>query len=561
MTINSIQSRIIFIFFMLLQIVQVPSLNHSHMSSDATKKTSRKKMVNKNGSSSSLNVDTLQRNLRMNNKRQAQFVRCATQTSQMEQLENEALKFHLHFRRQLGPVPLLVLKVHFHIFHTHAGEGYVDKATLHSQVAIMSAAFRGQTGDNRAADTGIDFVLGSIDYIQDAFLFSNCHLQSITTSIKDLVVKEPATSLNIIVCKPFRNVLGWAVFPGDFLEDSKQNAIFVHVDSLPGGPTIAFSSGVTAVHEAGHYFGLRHTFSNNECHERSGDFVADTPLQKSPSIGCPNQRNSCPHTQGMDPVNNYMDYSNDLCVTHFTLLQAVRMRIFTELHRPKLFSLTSTTSRISYDTTSTAVTSSSPTTSTTTAQTLSTVSTIIRPTASITTTQDTATKSSTSSMPTSSSSANMTHTADSISCSFSSSPGSPQEFYPGSCVFQSREHKANISRLGRSQRTCKELGWPVHGIHCMAAAHDSEGACLRARLADTLTICTDLGARVCSMKQVLHLSYVAVLCEPERNRRFWTDKHCDVGRFFVGVFEEDGGLSFECTRSMRPRGIICCADE
>ena len=45
-------------------------------------------------------------------------------------------------------------------------------------------------------------------------------------------------------------------------------------------------------------------------------------LQERPAYGCPIGRETC---RSLDPVQNYMDYSEDWCTEHFTLNQAERM--------------------------------------------------------------------------------------------------------------------------------------------------------------------------------------------------------------------------------------------
>ncbi|KID84055.1 metalloprotease 1 [Metarhizium guizhouense ARSEF 977] len=67
--------------------------------------------------------------------------------------------------------------------------------------------------------------------------------------------------------------------------------------SLPGNKP-PFNQGLTAVHEGG-------------CDEKGGDFIADTPAEKSPSLfECLIGRDTCPDLPGLDPVQNYMDYSS-----------------------------------------------------------------------------------------------------------------------------------------------------------------------------------------------------------------------------------------------------------
>ncbi|KAL8936718.1 MAG: hypothetical protein Q9216_004786 [Gyalolechia sp. 2 TL-2023] len=86
----------------------------------------------------------------------------------------------------------------------------------------------------------------------------------------------------------------------------------VLVATMPGGAMQGYNLGKTAVHEVGHWFGLLHTFEGNSCAggER-GDFVDDTPQELTATEGCPAGKDSCPGSEGVDPIGNYMDYSSD----------------------------------------------------------------------------------------------------------------------------------------------------------------------------------------------------------------------------------------------------------
>ena len=211
---------------------------------------------------------------------------------------------------------LAQINVIFHVLSGQAMEGNVNESVLLTQVAVLNELYR---------SAGLHFNGAEIRRYPDSVYFAGGCFPTTEQGIRmkaELAV-NPARFVNIYTCKlqlPY--IAGYATLPNEFSEDDHQHGVIIDYRTLPGSAP-PLDMGHTLVHELGHYFRLFHTFEGG-CAE-PGDSVADTPAEASAAFGCPIGRDTCTQA-GMDPVNNFMDYSDDSCTDKFTALQAERMQ-------------------------------------------------------------------------------------------------------------------------------------------------------------------------------------------------------------------------------------------
>nr|WP_276610751.1 zinc metalloprotease [Kineococcus siccus] len=132
------------------------------------------------------------------------------------------------------------------------------------------------------------------------------------------------STLNVYLAGLGGGLLGYAYFPQQGGNSKPwRDGVVVLNESVPGGSAGPYAEGDTLTHEVGHWLGLYHTFQNR-C-STAGDRVADTPAEALPASGCPQGSDTCAKDPGLDPVENFMDYSYDDCMHAFTTGQSRRM--------------------------------------------------------------------------------------------------------------------------------------------------------------------------------------------------------------------------------------------
>ncbi|WP_442265133.1 zinc metalloprotease [Tenacibaculum sp. ZS6-P6] len=217
------------------------------------------------------------------------------------------------------------IPVYIHVVYSNSQQNISD-AQISSQMRVLNDDFRMQNSDANntpsefagvAADSEITFSLaGTFRYADSRSSWgTNDAVKSAYPPV------TPETHLNVWVCNIGGGILGYAQFPGG---NSATDGVVCSPQyfGTTGFVQAPFNGGRTMTHEVGHYLNLRHIWGDGRC--RQDDFVADTPSSDRPNYGCPTYPTA--HCRSNDMTMNYMDYTDDACMSLFTEGQKARMR-------------------------------------------------------------------------------------------------------------------------------------------------------------------------------------------------------------------------------------------
>ncbi len=274
------------------------------------------------------------------------------------------------------------IPVVFHVIYNNAEQNVSDEVIL-DQLAILNADYNRLNADTSltrpefqpvAASAGIEFYLAEWDpqgnptngitrteTNQATFINLQFDLNRMKRASTGGVDAWDVTQyLNIWVCNlalPIINtpfILGFATPPdgapnwpdGSAAEQPEYDGVVLHYEVVGSNPNATgalatVNRGRTAVHEVGHYLGLRHIWGDGQAGEGCNvdDGLSDTPnAAEAQQQTCDYTSNTCDEGPGdlPDMLENYMDYSDESCMNIFTQQQVNAMRFVIENFRESL---------------------------------------------------------------------------------------------------------------------------------------------------------------------------------------------------------------------------------
>lgn len=212
----------------------------------------------------------------------------------------------------------------FHMVSDHAlskAEKSRFTTMIAAQMKVLNDSYAGRTAPD-ASDTPFRFTLTATTWTINSDWYTVVPGKN-ERDMKHALYTGDARTLNVYAANIGGGLLGWSYFPKGYNNGRDYiDGVVMLDESMPGGTAGKYAEGDTLTHEVGHWLMLEHTFAHG-C-SASGDYVADTPREAIPEFNCPVGADTCA-AAGLDPIHNFMDYSQDSCMNMFTAGQADRM--------------------------------------------------------------------------------------------------------------------------------------------------------------------------------------------------------------------------------------------
>ena len=258
------------------------------------------------------------------------------------------IKKHLYYNEPVmspagttgSGLSVIKIPVIVHVLY-NSPEQRISEEQVRSQIDVLNKDFRNLNGmanipdyfRSTAADCFIEFSLATTDpkgrlttgiiwkKTNESYFTSDDRIKYSRSGGDDAWDAE--RYLNIWVAKLSAGMGGYSSAPG-CLKEKDGIVLRYTAFGTSGTATAPYHLGRTAVHEAGHWLGLKHIWGDRYCGD---DEVSDTPPQKGPTKGCPlTVVASCDNTSSGSMYMNYMDLTHDACTGMFTTGQRDRIR-------------------------------------------------------------------------------------------------------------------------------------------------------------------------------------------------------------------------------------------
>lgn len=269
--------------------------------------------------------------------------------SRTSSIENFIKQKRTLLARETGEGAMIIrIPVVVHVIYKNESQN-ISEAQIKSQIDALNRDFRRTNSDtvntpgrfkSRAADVQIEFALATADPMGRPTTGIVRKKTSVNNWMLDDRIKSSSQGgddgwdsryyLNIWTGNLF-SLLGFSSLPAG---QPEKDGVVIHYNAFGTINTAApYEMGRTAVHEIGHWLGLKHIWGDTYCGD---DLVDDTPKQGNFTSGCPNSfRSSCSNGSLGDMYMNYMDYTSDACMNLFTAGQKERMLRLFEPGGPK----------------------------------------------------------------------------------------------------------------------------------------------------------------------------------------------------------------------------------